>query len=366
MEKLPVFYPMGAVGFDEKKHSKLWLDNSWVAERKYDGSRYLIRKLDGKVSIVSRQPSVSTGLPVDKTDRVPHLAEFFAERLPDNSIIDGEIITHENCESHEVTSIMGSDAEVAIAKQEERGFVQYVAFDILFWRGKDLTSYPYKERRKGLESAFKNVLSGYKYFLLAPVYYSSPVSDKERIYEEIVKGGGEGVILKNIHAPYQISLDPKKPKKPKDTWVKVKKYKTFDVVIMGFTEPTRDYSGKELDTWQYWYNPTTGEYTTKQNLMPEALKDGGYIPVTKPFWNGWCGALEFGQYKDGELIKIGDTSGISDDNKHMFSRNPEQYIGKVIEVGAMRQNKKSGALVHPRFLHFRQDKLPEQCILGEE
>src|SRR5690606_15149178 len=123
--------------------------------------------------------------------------------------------------------------------------------------------------------------------------------------------------------------------------------------------------GKELDTWQYWYNPKSGEYTLKQNLFPEALKDGGFIPVTKPFFNGWFGAIRFGQYKDGELVEIGQTSGIDDDTKHMISHGPSQFIGKVIEVGAMSQDKKTYALRHPRFLHFRDDKAPEQCILGE-
>lgn len=361
MEKLPVLYPMGAVGFDEKKHGSFWNDMSYIGERKYDGSRYLIRKENGIVTIVSRQPSVSTGLPVDKTDRVPHLAELFAERLPDGCVLDGEIITHENCESHEVTSIMGSDADKAIMKQEERGFVQYVMFDILYWKGKDLTNFKYIERRKALEKIYKEFLSPSKYLLLAPVY----THNKEEMYEEIVKNGGEGLMLKNINGAYEYSLDGKKPKKPKNNWIKVKKYKTFDVVIMGFTDSTMEYSGKDKDTWQYWFNPGMGDYSIKENTFAEHMERDGFIPVTKPFFHGWIGAIVFGQYKEGELVEIGQTSGIPDDVKQFMTENKESLIGKVIEVGAMRQNK-SGALVHPRYLHMRDDKLPEQCILGVE
>lgn len=362
MTKLPIFYPMGAVTENnEVKMQNLWTNPMWVAERKYDGSRYLIRKENGKVSIVSRQPSKETGLPVDKTDRVPHLAELFAERLPDGTVIDGEIITHENCESHEVTSIMGSNADVAIEKQEERGYVQYVMFDILFWRGKDLTGFKYYERRKALETIFKNNLSPSPYLLLAPVYQQN----KEQVYEQIVAQGGEGVVLKNILSTYEISLDPKRIKKPKNVWVKVKKYKTFDVVIMDFTDSTKEYSGKDKDTWQYWEGQN-GDLLYKENRLSTVLEEQGYIPVTKPYFFGWIGAVGFGQYKDGELIRIGQTSGISDDVKQFMTDNKEQLIGKVIEVGAMRQNKKTGALVHPRFLRFREDKIAEQCILGEE
>lgn len=358
---IPVFYPMGAVGFDEKKHGSLWDNPNWVAERKYDGFRYLIKKENGKVSVLSRNASVETGLPVDKTENVPHLVELFQDRIPDGSVIDGEIITHENCESHEVTRIMGCDPDKAVARQQEEGWVKFVAFDILYWRGKDLTGFKYYERRKALEKVMKEFISPTQYVLLAPVY----TSDKEEIYEQIVKGGGEGVVLKNLHAPYEMSLDPKKTKKPKDTWVKVKKYKTFDVVVMGFTDSTREYSGKDKDTWQFWETPT-GDLLYKENRIATVLEEQGYTAVTKPYFYEWIGAVVFGQYKDGELVEIGQTSGISDDIKQYMTDNKEMLVGSVIEVGAMRQNKKSGALVHPRFIKFRDDKHPEQCLLGVE
>lgn len=351
---------MGAVTPKDELLVSLWGNSAYIAERKYDGSRYLIRKENGKVSIVSRQPSVETGQPVDKTDRVPHLAIWFEENMPDGTVLDGEIITHENCESSDVTSIMGSNAEKAIQKQEERGYVKYVMFDILFYKGTDLTGFKYIERRKALETVYKNYLSGYQFYLLAPVH----LHDKEAIYEKIVAEGGEGVILKHILAPYQLSENPKRVKKPKDTWYKVKKYDTYDVVIMDFTEPTKDYSREHIDTWNFWIDPK-GNPFYRQNESALSLDAQGYKPVTKPYYYDWVGAVRFGQYRDGELVEIGQTSGISDDVKQYISDNKESLIGKVIEVGAMRQNKSTFALVHPRFIQFREDKIAEQCILGE-
>jgi hypothetical protein len=366
MDKLPVFFPMGAV--TEKKEEKmeaLWKDPNWVAERKYDGFRYQVRKENGKVSILSRNPSVESvkegkPMPVDKTENVPHLAEWFTKVLPDGVVLDGEIITHENCESHEVTRIMGCDPEKAISRQEEEGWVNYVVFDILYWKGKDLTQFKYIERRKALEKIYMEYLTPFSSVMIAPIHYVG----KEAYYEAIVQGGGEGVILKNVHGKYEISLDPKKIKKPKDTWVKVKKYDTYDCVVMGFTDPTKIYSGKEKETWSYWES-ADGKLHYRQNESALSLIDNGFVPVTKPYFNGWCGAIRFGQYHNGELVEVGQTSGIDDTTKHMLSENPNQHIGRVIEVGAMRQNKKSFALVHPRFLHFRNDKLAEQCIAGE-
>jgi ATP-dependent DNA ligase len=361
---LPVLYPMGAVSIKPEKLELLWEDKNYIAERKYDGSRYLIRKENDKVSVVSRQKSKSTGFPVDKTENVPHLVEIFS-KLPNGTILDGEIITHENCTSNDVTSIMGSKPDRAWLLQKERGFVKYVMFDILFYYGHDLRGFPYNKRRKALQELHFKLFNDFtkEWFnpmdreavLLAPIY----TEDLEAVHTTIVEGGGEGIILKNLNATYV------EGKKPRDTWVKVKKYDTYDCVVMGFTEPTREYSGKDIETWQYWWQPEMNDFVVKQNNHYTNMQKDGFIPVTRPFWNGWCGAIVFGQYKDGELVEVGQTSGIDDDTKHMLSHNPSQYIGQVIEVGAMEQIAKTGALRHPRFLHFRNDKNPEDCILGE-
>lgn len=361
---IPVFYPMGAV--TEKKEDKLkalWTHPSWIAERKYDGARYTVHKINGKISLLSRQPAVATGLPVDKTDRVPHLHEFFSKRLPNGTVLDGEIITHENCESNEVTSIMGCDPEKAIARQEERGYVSYVIFDVIHYDGEDLTHLPYYQRRALLEGLYTKLgLNEFDKILLAPVY----TEDREQTYLDIVAGGGEGVVLKNNLGTYQKSSDPKKPKKPKNTWVKVKKYDTFDVAIMGFTEPTREYSGGHVEDWQYWEAPK-GEWFLKGSLSAENLITDGNTPVTKDYYMGWIGAIVFGQYIDGELTRLGQTDGIADAIKiKIKDGDPELAVGQVMEVGSMRQNKSTGALVHPRFLHARPDKVKEQCILGED
>ena len=47
---------------------------------------------------------------------------------------------------------------------------------------------------------------------------------------------------------------------------KVKAYDTWDVIILGFTEPTKVYDGKEIDTWEYWEGdtPVTKAYYNKQ------------------------------------------------------------------------------------------------------
>lgn len=340
MMGIPVIYPMGAKT-DKKRQELAWDNPNYICERKYDGSRYLARVENGEVRFVSRQQSKKTGLPVDKTENVPHLVEMLGD-FPNGTVLDGEIITHENCTSNEVTSIMGALPEKAISRQEENGWVQYVVFDVLYYDGTDFTGQPYELRRKALENILSRLtnfsdseLGNYSDYI-----YPAPIEkvNKKEYHMDIIQGGGEGTILKNIHKPYIAD------KKPIDTWIKVKTYDTYDVVIMGYTSPTKEYTGKDPENWQY--------------------HDGDML-VTKDYAMGWIGAVEYGQYKDGKLVRIGQTDGIADDVKEYITKNKEALLGTVMEVGAMRQNEDTGALVHPRFLRFRDDKSPEQCILGE-
>lgn len=348
---IPVLYPMKADD-DEKRLELAWDSPEWWAERKFDGARYLMRKENGEVRFVSRQKSKKTGLPVDKTENVPHLVELLSSRLPDGTVLDGEIITHENCKSNEVTKIMGALPEKAIERQEKDGYVKYVVFDCLYYNGHNIMERPYISRRELLEKLFQNGLKDLEYVLLAPVYKDN----KREVYEQIVREGGEGVILKNIHSKYIPD------KRPKNTWIKVKKYNTYDVIVVGYTEPTKEYKGKYPENWPYW-------------------EDG--VPVTKDYYMGWIGAIRFGQYvpkkfiveagipeekitdvdetRDYYLIELGQTDGLSDEMKEFFTRNKDQMIGSVIEIGGMERTK-DGAIRHPRFLRIREDKDPKECV----
>lgn len=364
MDRIPDIIPMFAASDDNRVDEILsnphsFHNTGFIAERKYDGARYLIRKeLDGSVSITSRQISKKTGRPVDKTENVPHLVKF-ADGLPPGTVLDGEIITDINGSSSDVTSIMGSLPGRALELQKEKGWVKYVAFDILYFAGKSTMELPWYKRRQLLENVISNWTVGLEddYILLSE--YQNCSDETFEWYKEIVESGGEGLILKNIYSNYYPGL------RPKDAWLKVKKYKTFDVVIMGYTEPTKEYTGKELDTWIYFISKYTGERVSPVVAHRCRKHPEEYLPVTKYYWMGWIGAIRFGQYKDGKLVEIGQTSGMPEEIRDEISKNKEKYIGKVIEVGAMEQIKKTGALRHPRFLRFREDKNPEDCILGE-
>lgn len=297
-----------------------WDDNNeWIAEAKLDGSRYLWHIENDRNYLTSRRISVKTGQYVEKSDCIPHLRDLKLKNFKSTIILDGEIMVPNSWEkiSSSVTSIVGSLPERAIELQEEHGYLEYHIFDILFYEGEDCREYSLSKRQNFFKAVYyESYLFNNQYIKLI----ESTMKDKKLYYEKIVKDGGEGVVLKNLNSIYG-----------KD-WIKVKKEETWDVVIIGYKDAK--------------------EYTEKVS---------GEKSISKFYERGWIGAIEFGQYKDGNLNSYGYCSGMTEDVRAEISNNKEKYIGQTIEMKAQ-QRLKSGHFRHPVFVRFRQDKSPEECI----
>jgi ATP-dependent DNA ligase len=353
-----ILIPMGAKDVkDEEKMEALWDDPNYVAEEKYDGSRYL--SIGGR--FFSRRLSVKDGFPVEKTDNVPHLSAIL-KRFP-NLILDGEVY-YEGMTSNEVTSIMGALPDKAIERQKERGWLKYVVFDILRdMDGNWLLDLTWMERRLELEETIERIREAWQQedpdtplnIEISEVEFK----EKRLFYETIMARGGEGVILKNIKGKYVPD------KRPAWNWVKVKKHITDDVVIMGFKPPVKEYEGKELETWDYWEDGKTGQLFTRYPNVSGELLAKDHIPVTKFYFHGWIGAVTFGKYdKDGKLVELGYCSGLSDALRADMSENPEKFVGECMEISAMERTK-DGFYRHPQFSRLRPDKNPEECAIGD-
>lgn len=350
-----ILLPMGAKEVkDEKKMENLWDSEEYIAERKFDGVRML--SIGGR--FFSRRISDVTGFPVEKTAQLPHLAAAL-QKYP-LLILDGEIY-YDDMTSNEVISITGSLPERAIALQEERGFLEYIVFDILRdIDGNWLIDLPWKERRKILKNTWLDIVrkdeKAMEFIDISVVVEEN----KKEFYQEVVASGGEGVILKNINGKYIPE------KKPMWNWVKVKKHITDDVVIMGFKPPVKEYTGKELDTWLYWEDPNGNKREvvyTKEGISNAELVKFGFVPVTKFYFNNWIGAVKFGKYdKDGNLVELGECSGLTDELRKDMSENPDKYIGQVMEIRAMEKTR-DGFYRHPQFSRMRPDKNPHECVI---
>lgn len=359
--EMPVLWPQGALS-NEDKLEKALTSKFYVSERKLDGVRFLARKeMNGEVHFTSRQKSKKTGLPTDKTNNFPHLVELVS-KLPNGSCIDGEIITSINCTSKDVTRITGAKQEKAIERQKENGFVKYVAYDILYFNGESLLNKRWSERRLKLEYAIEKYIGLENKYIILSTYIECHKHNVDEWFSEIVAHGGEGLVIKNKNAYYFPG------KKPSDNWIKMKKHDTYDAIVTGYKDPEMIYTGKETENpfgyWQFWMDKDTGE---KFNMPSYRMCDApdNWIPVTRFYFYDWIGSIEISQYKNGKLVKIGKTSGMSDDVRRYFTENKDKMLDTVIEVEAMLRFPDTGYLRDPRYIQMRPDKSAEDCIWNE-
>lgn len=76
---------------------------------------------------------------------------------------------------------------------------------------------------------------------------------------------------------------------------------------------------------------------------------------------GMVGRVEVGQFIDGELVSMMSVGGGFSDALRIDMWNRKvKYIGTVIEVVG-KERFESGALRHPNFVRFRDDKVPREC-----
>jgi len=312
----------------QNMREKVFNDGVYFAEHKIDGSCYTFEHtLDGKIYMFSRTVSAKNNLLVEKSDRVPHLVEFFQEVLPRGTVIALELYI-EGGKSKDVTSITGCLPAKAIQRQEERGFLKAYVHDILIHENHSIMHKPAMDRLELVDGIVN------KQFAPHIVVATPVVKNIDHFLATIWEEGSEGIILKKILGAYYPS------KRPAWEWIKFKIEDTYDVIAISFNPPTKEYTGKEIDTWSYWEGET---------------------PVTKPYANGWIGSINMGVYKDSEIVPIGSVaSGITDALLEKIKQNPNGFIGVPMEVKAM-ESTTDGKLREPKFIKFREDINAKDC-----
>ncbi len=175
----------------------------WAYEPKYDGFRAIVF-VDGE------QPMVQSrgGKP---------LARYFPElRFPPGSYVtDGEIVIDGSGGRQDFDALQNRihPAASRIAMLAEQTPARYVAFDLLALDGESLLGQSFSERRAALEAAFGGEID------LTPVTRS--VEEAEPWL-----GTGEGVVAKDVRAPYRPG--------ERVGMVKVKRVRTIDAVVAGW------------------------------------------------------------------------------------------------------------------------------------
>lgn len=341
-------------------------DGTWFAELKKDGALYMyVKGLSGENYLFGRTVSKKTGLLTEKSANVPHIIEAF-KNIPNGTILLGEIY-YPGKTSKDVTSIMGCLPEKAIERQKgEYGYIHYYVYDCLGYNGTSLLKYDNWTRYQVTKKIFEKVIPVLQWEENENTikFYSKYIEFAEAITEEIyhnigkaLSEGEEGLVVKKKTGLYE-------PGKRPMTMLKAKQVDHIDAVIIGFKDPEIRYTGKEIESWQYWVGTDDHE-----ERLPVGCHYGELcaIAVTKHYYYNWKNAIEIGAYdNEGNIHSIGTiASGLTDYMREDMSVHPENYLNKVIEIQCMMKDNKEKTLRHGFYLKTRYDKPATDCLLED-
>lgn len=259
-------------------------------EEKFDGVRALIRKKGDVVEIISRNGK--------KYRNFPKVVEA-AKKIKYDFVFDCEIVAE-----GEDRAMDNYQKLTTILQRKDLDGVKEVPikcmiFDVIELNNVEIIDKTQFERR-GILDSLENVELPFERTKIIWLKKNSVWNQVQEFYDEIVAKDGEGIIIKNIHAPYKFES--------RDKWWKVKPIKedTFMVVDYGYGE------GKTNSDRVAWLEVQVGDVTNR----------------------------------------VG--SGISDEMSAYMTTNKDKLIGKKVDL-EFTEITKANKLRFPRFIRFRDE-----------
>ena len=317
----------------------------WQGSLKHDGCFYMVGKnLNGDIFVRPRAKNTK-GEFVNKVDWVPHLHKYL-NNLEPGTVMLGELYLPKNEQAKSTSSIMNSLQSKAVKKQEKEDekLILYI-FDILALEGELFYNKPAEDRFEELNVMWRAYPSQY-------VEYAEYFEGKELwdMLQKLLADGCEGMVITRKDAPYT----PGSRKQIYTLKIKKEIQETIDCVIIGSNPPTRLYTGKEPEVWEYWFDTRNGEkilaseyFAKTHESIYKLYNEGRPIePVTKNWFYGWAGSLRLGLYDGNKLVHVGDLSGVTDEIKEHW----KSYVGAVVEISCMEisEDKDGSARVYDR------------------
>lgn len=386
----------------ELEPEKYWsFPSNWSKERKeYEISRMISSgcysfqlKTDGNYSafccdfdgdkrLITRGKSVKTGEYGIISDKV-FFFEALSQAFEKPTRLIGEIYFDKGIDKH-VGSVLRSLTHKALSIQD-KNYYQEISktykfsakdkrdienneffntklkmriFDCWYFEGKNLMEEPWIKRQEYVLEAVKKI----NHPLVSAVKFK-PMN--ELFYDELFKilaAGGEGVVA------YLNSgkVEPGKRTARKTLKIKQELSQGIDCFICGTEPPIREYTGKDLANWMYWEDIRTGNKIYGNHFLDYQLGQNNLEPITKSYYNGWCGAIKCGVLdKNNEVYVLCKCSGLTEDFKEELKNNYNQYHMMPIKITGMAISTSEGLSVrHPKLVSLRDNDIElKDCSL---
>jgi DNA ligase-1 len=294
-------------------------------EIKYDGVRIQIHKSDDKIELFTRRLE-------NVTRQFPEIMEAARKNIKASSaIIEGELVAIRSATDRHPRPFQDLSKRIKrkydIAEMVESIPVEVNLFDVIALEGESKLDLGFEERRKLLEE----VMSQTNSFRLAEQVITDNFEDAEIFYREALALGHEGVMAKNLSAPYQ-------PGSRVGFMYKVKPVmETLDLVIAGAT----------------WGEGRRAHWLGSYLLAVFDSESGNYLTI---------GRMGTG-FSDEQLEEM--TNLLKDDVKESGQEvilPPKVVVEVAYEEIQKSPTYSSGyALRFPRLVRFRPDKGPQDA-----
>jgi DNA ligase-1 len=212
--RIQLFHPVRMMLAQQGSIEGSIADNgAMAAEYKYDGSRFQFHKRGGEYRMYSRKLE-------DVTDALPDITELLMKATEHDVIIDGEAVAMQGERPMPFQSVLRRfRRKYGIDSMREEIRMLPNVFDILFLDGETLIDLPLSERRSRLEQVI--------HAHVAPQVVSDDASVISAMYEEALRAGHEGIMLKVPNSPYTPGVRGK-------NWIKIKpEVDTLDLAVIG-------------------------------------------------------------------------------------------------------------------------------------
>ena len=283
----------------------------------------------------------------------------------DTTVILGEVFREGDID-RDIGSILRCLTDKALSRQKDNP-LHWRIFDVLCYEGKELINCGVAERVSYIPEIVKKINSP----LVEGVKYEPMDENFFDKMNDIFSAGGEGAVVYKKTAKYEAG------KRGPHAWesckVKQEISNDIDVVITGVIPCEKIYNGKDIGHWELWENSRTGQLV-KGEYFGAYQKGEPYIPVSRNYYNNFCGAIQVGVYdKNNNLIPLCAVAGLTDEFKIDLRDNFEDWYLCPITIGGMMVSTAGAnsdgvgiSIRHPYLKNIRRNDLnASDCTLSK-